>query len=159
MNFATQSSVFQNEDMSCKESTEKLLPYGPRHMATHACGKGLCCSPRSCFSAWLFFLHSVFVIFLRGFVSYILYFSAPYFCGQTVSAKLAGGRFIYARNGVTHFRLSRFAIAIADIIKWAGVCTSAGLILTLKNRELILSFTILAWETWKRIDLLVWRID
>ena len=34
-------------------------------------------------------------------------------------AKIAGGRFIYARGsgGVTVFRLSRFAIAIADIIK------------------------------------------
>ena len=44
-------------------------------------------------------------------------FSVLYFRGQPVSAKLAGGRFIYARSGVTLFRLSRFAIAIADIIK------------------------------------------
>ena len=65
----------------------------------------------------LVILHGDVVTFLRCFVSYILYFSAPHFREQFVSAKLAGGQLIYASSGVTVFRLSRFAIAIADIIK------------------------------------------
>ena len=84
-----QSRLFQNEDMSCRESTEKLLPYGapPQHMATHACGIGTAKGLTLLLPAEPLFrlviLQGDLVILVRGFVNCIIFFFALSFLEYT----------------------------------------------------------------------------
>ena len=128
-----QSRLFQNEDMSCGESTEKLLPYGAATAAYgHSCMRDrdrprrdlLCCSPRSRFSAWLFCKatrpFSREVSWVMPSILHLI------FC---FPAKIAGGRFIYARGaGVRRFFVYRALPSPSRILlsEVERVCTPEG---------------------------------
>ena len=103
-------SMFQNEDMSCKESTEKLLPYGPRpprHRIwplMHAGRKRDFAAPRGAafppgYSTWR---NYAFPAKFRDVSPLFSVFE------HHIPVKLAGGRFIYAGSSGDGFSFIAF---------------------------------------------------